>query len=75
MLPLQKGLEAFVDQHKEPILDHADPRCTESTEAGPESNMPGRTPNGVEPLVTMIGAGIGGSRPRTAAHVGAGNPR
>jgi len=61
MLPLQKGLEAILDQHKEPSPDHADPRRTEITDAYSESDMPGRTSNDVDPLkVIVIGASIGG---------------
>ena len=61
MLPLQKGLEAFLDQHTKPIPDHADPRDIETNGAGPKSDMPDRTSNDVKPLkVIIIGAGIGG---------------
>ncbi|KFZ16714.1 hypothetical protein V501_02093, partial [Pseudogymnoascus sp. VKM F-4519 (FW-2642)] len=61
MLPLQKGLEAFLDQHTKPTPDHADPRDIETNGAGPKSDMPDRTSNDVKPLkVIIIGAGIGG---------------
>lgn len=61
MLPLQKGREEILNQDKEPIPDHADPRWTEATNPDAESGMSGRTSNDVDPLkVIIIGAGIGG---------------
>ncbi|KFY98650.1 hypothetical protein V500_01589 [Pseudogymnoascus sp. VKM F-4518 (FW-2643)] len=61
MLPLQKGLEAFLDQHTKPIPNYVDPRDIETTGVGPKSDMLNRTSNDVKPLkIIIIGASIGG---------------
>lgn len=51
MLPLQKGLDAFLSQDREPV----------PARAGRVSDMSGSTSRAVDPLkVIIIGAGIGG---------------